>query len=91
MPGCIQRIQNPIYALFRRHSCPKCGSAMKLVSCSKTVNYKDPTANASDFTQIDGEPVKGNIYYTWLELKCTTCRFQISIKEHKEQYQTARN
>ena len=63
------------------HFCPKCKTKMEPVTIKKVVNSNSPDSKNYDFSLKRGISMAGNIEFSWKELKCPKCDFQITKEE----------
>lgn len=75
---------NGIFYLRKPHFCPKCNTQMEPITVSKVVNSNSPEAKQYNFRIKSGTYLIGNIEFSWKELKCPCCDYQLTIDEMKE-------
>ena len=91
----IRYVRQDISYLSKKHSCPVCGTQMKVVKRSKVINScSDEAQNIPPIvpkTVIGSRGVKfrtynavGNIKWIWKELECPSCNRYFTVDEMKE-------
>ena len=63
------------------HFCPKCKTQMQSITVKKAVDSHSAEAKQYDFSIKRGTHMVGNIEFSWNELKCPYCDYQLSIDE----------
>ena len=69
-----------ILYLKKAHLCPRCNTRMRPISVKKVVNSRSKEAKKYNFHLSYGHYMKGNIEFTWKELKCPSCGYQLNIE-----------
>ena len=62
---------DPLFTLFTRHRCPKCGSVLKSVRAEKTI---DPRTH-NELSEFD------SVRLVFREFECKTCSSHFSVSE----------
>ena len=63
------------------HFCPKCQTQMETITLKETVNSKSPTNKQHSFRLNYGTHLEGNVEFSWKELKCPNCDYQLTMEE----------
>ena len=73
--GFIRHYGDPLFLHCKKHFCPKCGTQLDLIKCSRVVNSF--SSEAKNFNFLDG--TMGNIEFNWDEFICPNCGVQMPI------------
>lgn len=78
--GKINSFKGNLY--FKKpHNCPKCNIPMEIITIKKVLNPDSPEAKQHSFRLTYGTHLEGNIEFSWKELKCPTCKLQLTMDE----------
>ena len=78
--GKVSSLTGTLY-LKKEHKCPKCKTTMEAITVKKVVNSNSPEAKQYDFRLRRGVYLKGNIEFSWKELKCPACGAQFTMEQ----------
>ena len=65
----------------KAHFCPKCQTQMETINLKEIVNSKSPTKKQHNFRLTYGTHLVGNVEFSWKELKCPNCGYQLTMEE----------
>ena len=78
--GKVSSLTGTLY-FKKEHKCPKCKTTMEAITVKKVVNSNSPEAKQYDFRLRRGVYLKGNIEFSWKELKCPACGAQFTMEQ----------
>ena len=78
--GKVSSLTGTLY-FKKEHKCPKCKTTMEAIAVKKVVNSNSPEAKQYDFRLRRGVYLKGNIEFSWKELKCPACGAQFTMEQ----------
>ena len=68
----------------KAHYCPKCQTQMETITLKEIVNSKSPTKKQHNFRLTYGTHLAGNVEFSWKELKCPNCGYQLTMEEMQQ-------
>ena len=75
--------ESPFFVYLRKHYCPFCKQPLVPKKESEIVHSDSEEAQNYDFDIAD-IAVKGNVKFGHIEMRCTVCQRQYTVKETKE-------
>lgn len=81
--GVKRELASPVFVHLKRHPCPDCGTVLKPVKVSETVNSKSPEAKDHDFSNGDTF-LTGNVKFIRTGFACPGCGKHYSVAEIRD-------
>lgn len=65
----------------KAHYCPKCQTQMQTIVLKKIIDSKAREDKQHSFRLTDETYLAGNVEFSWKELKCPNCCYQLTVEE----------